>query len=502
MKMTTPKRTTRNKTNEAISNKSTERKDGFGSYKPLEHQSEFHKAPQKYRALVSGVGGGKTTMGVREGIKMSQAFPGSLGLIGRLEATSLRDTTQRRFFEICPPHLIYKWRETLGHLMLHTPVPGIYSEILFRRLDEPGPLGSLDLDWFWVDEAAESDGSEVPEETWLMLRARLRGVVGPLRGWLTSNSAGKNWIWKWFFSPQASKNVWGITVSSDQNPYLPPGYVADLRANNPKEWVDRFLDASFDVFEGQIFTEFIDTRDGRHAGTLSECYTMHTYDEDAPEIRAHLKKLPRLEAGFDFGVGAPTAIPTCRVGVAPDGMIDLWIDDEYYKEEANIQIVASWIKAKGLNYVYADPSTQNRGPTGESPMMLYAKEGVSLIPAPNNVTTKIATIHQFLLRFRIHVSSRCVYLRAQLGSYKWKPQPRGANADHRSKPLKRDDHIIDALGYLLMSIGLGALLYDPLKPGNRRGSTDEGRHESLDEDEDTATGDYVTARDFEMMGGV
>lgn len=491
-----------NQTNDAIARKSTKRKDGFGSYTPLPHQKRFHQNKAKYRAMVSGVGGGKTTMGVREAIKMSQAFPGSLGLIGRLEATSLRDTTQRRFFEICPPELIYKWRETTGHLLLHTPVPGIYSEILFRRLDEPGPLGSLDLDWWWIDEATEADGSEVPEDTFLMLMARLRGVVGPLRGWVTSNSGGKNWVWKWFFGPQKAENFWGSVVKSDENPYLPPGYVDDLRKNNPPDWVERFLNASFEVFEGQIFTEFIDKIGERFAITLDECYKCHTFDADSPEIIEHIAKLPRIEAGFDFGVGAPTSVTVAKVGVAPDGMIDLWIYDEFYKEEANIQVVASWIRAHGLTYVYADPSTQNRGPTGESPMMLYAKEGVSLIPAPNDVNTKIATIHQFLLRFRIHISSRCVNLRSQLASYKWKPPPRGANADHRPRPLKRDDHSIDALGYLLMSIGLGANLYDPLHPGARRHSSGTWRHPSLDEDKDAENGNYVTERDFLMMGGV
>ena len=493
-------RRSRNKTNEAISSKSQGRKDGFGSYKPLPHQKAFHQNPAKFRAVVSGVGGGKTTMGVREAIKFSQAFPGSLGLIGRLEATSLRDTTQRRFFEICPPHLIYKWKETTGHLLLYTPVPGVYSEILFRRLDEPGPLGSLDLDWWWIDEATEADGSEVPEDTFLMLMARLRGVVGPLRGWVTSNSGGKNWIWKWFYGPQKPPEFWGITVKSDDNPYLPPGYVENLRKNNPPEWVERFLNASFEVFEGQIFTEFVDSLDGRHAQTVEEAYKIHTFDENSAEIRHYLASLPRIEAGFDFGVGAPTAVPVAKIGLAPDGMIDVWIYDEFYGEEADIRVVASWIKSHGLSYVYADPSTQNRGPTGESPMMLYAKEGVSLIPSPNDVSTKIATIHQFLLRFRLHISSRCVHLRSQLQSYKWKPQPKSASADFRAKPLKRDDHAIDALGYMLMSIGLGALSFDPLRPGVNTSSRG-WRHPSLDEDEDVNRGDYVTLRDFEMMGG-
>ena len=38
---------------------------------------------------------------------------------------------------------------------------------------------------------------------------------------------------------------------------------------------------------------------------------------------------------------------------------------------------------------------QARGAGGESPLMLYAREGVALTPAINDVDTKIATIHQF-----------------------------------------------------------------------------------------------------------
>lgn len=488
---------------DAIAKKSGDRKDGFGNYEPLAHQRDFHKNRAKYRAMVSGVGGGKTSMGVRESIKFTQMYPGSLGLIGRLNATSLRDTTQRRFFEICPPELIYHWKETTGHLLLYTSIPGVYSEILFRRLDESGPLGSLDLDWYWIDEAHEPDGDEVPVETFRMLCARLRGVVGPLRGWVTSNSGGKDWIWRYFFSPAHGPEYYGRTVRSDENPYLPPGYVEGLRKNNPEQWVERFLNASFDVFEGQIFTEFLEKLPGinRYAETLDECYSCHVYEWSSPEIREHLQSIYRREAGLDFGIAAPTAVPFGLVDTARDGTIDIWVDDEFYKEEADISIVCEWIKKQGLNYTYADPSTQNRGPTGDSPQMLYAKEGVALIPAPNDVTAKIATIHQFLLRFRIHISSRCVNIITQMQTYKWKPQPKGTSSDHREKPLKRDDHAIDALGYLLMSIGIGAASSDPLKPG-RRPDKKGWRHPSLDEDEDNQSTSYVTLKDFMRMGGM
>ena len=135
---------------------------------------------------------------------MDSAVPGSLGVIGRLTSKALRETTQRRFFEVCPPEIIEHYNKSEEHLWIKTNAVDedgypVYSEILFFHLDEPGPLGSLDISYFWIDEAHEPDGNAVPEETFQMLTARLRHPVGPWRGFVTSNSGGKNWVWKRFF---------------------------------------------------------------------------------------------------------------------------------------------------------------------------------------------------------------------------------------------------------------------------------------------------------------
>ena len=58
-------------------------------YKPLPSQLAAHNSKAQHRAIVGGLGSGKTTWGAREVLFLSQAFPGSLGLIGRLTATSL-----------------------------------------------------------------------------------------------------------------------------------------------------------------------------------------------------------------------------------------------------------------------------------------------------------------------------------------------------------------------------------------------------------------------------
>lgn len=457
-------------------------------YTPLPSQVKMHRNRAQFRAMVGGLGSGKTTFGSRDCLRLTQTFPGSLGVIGRLTSTALRDTTQRRFFEIIddatdgkPGKLIHKWLEGQSHLWLKTPIKDVYSEILFRHLDEPGPLGSLDLDWWWIDECHEPEGGEVPEEVFLMLRGRLRGKVGPLRGLITSNNGGKDWIWKWFFSGQKGDNCFGITVPTRENlKNLPPNYEAGLRASHPEEWVKRFLDCSFDVFQGMIFDEF--TRDQ---------YVI-------PHIDIPNRGL--VEGGFDFGVSAPTA---CLMGrVMPDNTV--YIYDEFYKPEADIRKVADWIKMHKAGVIWADPSTGTRGANKKSPKDLYMEHGVILNPAPTNkALTRISTIHGYLMQHKLFFSDRCEVTIACLESSEWKPVKPG----EPERPLKREDHARDALSYLLLGHPIGTLL-DPQKPGTTTIPIKKGlsgkpgwKHSSLEEDEDTLHEDLLNEEEWIRLYG-
>jgi len=431
-----------------------------GVYNPLPHQVKFHTCGAKYRAMVSGVGGGKTKMGCREIIKWTQLYPGGRYLIGRLTASSLRDTTQKTFFDELDPALIEHWHETHGRLLVRTPVHNVFSEVLFRHLDEAGPLGSLDIDGFWIDEAHEPEGGEVPESTFRMLQARLRGTVGPLRGFVTTNSGGRDWVYNWFFSPNRTdkKNFVGYVVRTADNPYLPPGYEEMLRANNPESWTKRFLDASFDVFEGQIFTGFDDK--------------IHTIDKSDLDIAPSWAK----EAGFDFGVAAPTAVV---IGYQDPSSGLVVITDEYHQTEADISVVASWMRAHGLSWSWADPSVRHRGANKESPATLYDYEGVTLQPAlTNDDDTKIATLHQYLIRKKLLICKNCEHLIDSIKSQRWDYKRDG-------KRLKQNDHAFDAVAYLLVSLPRIGNWLDPVVPNrNKTGGVNVWRHSSLDEDLD------------------
>ena len=431
----------------------------LASYDPHPHQVVFHQDSHKYRALVSGVGAGKTRMGVEEVIKWTQLYPGSLGVIGRLTSKSLKETTQRRFFEVCDPKLIENFNQSDGHLWIKTNqvdedddgnmVP-VYSEILFMHFDEPGPLGSLDISYFWIDEAHEPDGNEVPEATFDMLTARLRHPVGPWRGFVTSNSGGKDWVYDKFFNPSKRKTFreyigWSVPTMANEK-YLPPGYVEELSRTHTQTWVDRFLNASFDAFEGQIFTDFVED--------------FHTFDSKNFEVSPHWEH----GAGFDFGVASPTAV--VYGAIDRDGRVIMY--DEDYEAEAGIEGFSSKIKNKGFSHLYADPSVVNRGPNKKSPKQLYQEFGVYLIPAPNDEDFFISFFTQ-LLRARmpdgspkILISRKCTHLIDQIKNMRW--DPKAISGSTHDRVLRMENHAIDAFKYFINTIGSSTRKLDPIKP--------------------------------------
>jgi len=470
----------------------------LATYNPHPHQITFHQDLHKYRALVSGVGAGKTRMGVEEVIKWTQLYPGSLGVIGRLTAKSLKETTQRRFFEVCDPKLIEAFNQSDAHLWIKTNETDedgepVYSEILFMHLDDPGPLGSLDISYFWIDEAHEPDGTEVPEATFDMLCARLRHPIGPWRGFVTSNSGGKDWVWNKFFNP-ANRHIMleyvGWTVPTTANAkYLPPGYVEELKRTHDKVWVERFLNASFDAFEGQIFTEFVEE--------------FHTFKPDDFEISPFWEH----GAGFDFGVSAPTA---CEYGcINRDGQIIIY--DEDYEAEADITKFAAGMLRKGFNFSYADPSVVTRGPNKKSPKQLYQEEGVSLIPASNDedffITYFIKLLRERLPdgRPKILISTKCKNLIEQIKQAAW--DPKTITGTTHDKVKKMENHALDAFKYFINGVAFMPGKLDPVVPQSGLKAdtiTVNGNwvHESYMDDEDLEQENYCHPEVKEAINNV
>jgi len=421
-------------------------------YQPLPKQGEFHGMSKRFRFFVGGWGNGKTSAGCAEALMLAIEYPGTTGLIARKTRPELKATTMETFFHGgggdedqgdytgCPQELIRSFHKTDQLLTL---VNG--SKIHFWPLDEPQKLTNLNLAWFLIDQA-----EEVSEEMFMMLRGRLRQANGPRCGMILANPNGHDWIWDRVVNrPELNKDCGLIHAKTTDNPMLPKDYINSL-LKMPESWVKRFVEGSWDVFSGQIWPEF---------------------DEDIHSVRPF--PIPDhwdLIEGIDHGRRNPTAV----LWAAFDEHGNCFIIEEHYEA---FQLVAHHarrihevrVSYKLPIYTVIDASASHKDPnTGRSVIDEYWDHGISTIPSDRHVPARINRVAEWLMLDpdhphpltqeyrdegwpRLYIFKNCVNLIEHIKQYQWKRQPVTADEDAKERPREKDDHDVDAMGYILMT---------------------------------------------------
>jgi len=229
------------------------------SWKP--HQKLFTSAKEKYPALFGGIGNGKTLAAVRKAIAKCTQEPNNLFLVGRLTYPELRDSTREMYMtqldaiarEKGWPKNAYKFKSQENSVTFWN-----NSATIFRHLDQPRNLLSINLGGFYVDQAEEID-----EEAFKTLQGRLRRKnIKSLQGFITGNPQGHNWVYKTYGMQDSDgkadfvyntdyRMITAPTFANADN--LPNDYIESLKRSYSHEWFERYINGSWDVFEGQIF---------------------------------------------------------------------------------------------------------------------------------------------------------------------------------------------------------------------------------------------------------
>lgn len=213
------------------------------NYELLPAQKQFMEIPHNYPRDIAlyqgGFGSGKTFCGSLLGLLLAQKYPRIRGLVGALTFPLVRDTTLQSYFEhIEAMGLIsgydYVYKKNEEKLIFSNG-----SEILFRHLEEPNKLKSLNLGFIELEEM-----SDVPESTFKMLLGRLRQAKQPSWGNFqyrlfghTNPEATKGWIYKYFVEQKAKNpNYRFIQAPTTQNTFLSPDFVESLKSAYDEEY--------------------------------------------------------------------------------------------------------------------------------------------------------------------------------------------------------------------------------------------------------------------------
>ena len=122
----------------------------------------------------------------------------------------------------------------------------------------------------------------------------------------------------------------------------------------------------------------------------------------------------------------------------------IYIYSEHKQGEAEPIIHASAIKARGEWMKGAiDPASRGRAQTdGQSLLQLYKKEGLNLVIANNAVDAGIYEVWQRLSTGRLKFFKSCTNSMKELALY---------HRDDKGKIVKKNDHLLDCIRYLLLS---------------------------------------------------
>lgn len=217
--------------------------DYCSQYIPTHTQSIAHRASNRYKLFGGAMGGGKTKWLCEEAKELSMQYPGNRGVMCRWHLQDFKNSTLKILEEAIPLELIAN-----HNLAEHTIKLINGSEIIYMGMSEMenvSKLKSMEIGWFVVDEA-----SEIPQETFLLFQSRLRrrlfnNEFPPFYGLLASNPADC-WLKDMFVLGQGGKDYIFIPSLPRDNPYLPVDYERRLRESYPEDWVQRFLEGSWD----------------------------------------------------------------------------------------------------------------------------------------------------------------------------------------------------------------------------------------------------------------
>ncbi len=169
--------------------------------------------------------------------------------------------------------------------------------------------------------------------------------------------------------------------------------------------------------------------------------------------RAALPKNVNVVVGIDPGIRNRTAVVWVYL-THDDKMV---VFQEGYYQDMTVKQVCEEIHKTNADYEVSplyyviDPAARNKNhQTGRSDQMEYADHGIVTIAGQNSVTAGINRVRERFQSERLLISESCVHLVNELQMYRWK-QPPKSGEDSRQAPVKKDDHLVDALRYAVMS---------------------------------------------------
>lgn len=372
----------------------------------------------RFIAVVCGVQSGKTTLGAiwlcNEIWQAHQKGRHGDWLIAAPTAKILDQSTAPKFKGIVPADWVV-WKEGKQYFELpwqndETKQP---CRIFVRSVDTPDFIEGMTILGAWLDE-----GGLMEPQVWVNIQARLSTHGG--RCLVTTTPYASKWIKREIHRrfKDGDKDYAYFSWKSNINPAFPQEEYERMQRTLPEAIFKRRYDGEFVTMEGLVYPDF----------------DLDTHVVRPFTIPNHWTRF----GGLDFGHSQPTAI----LCIAEDPAEHVFYAyREFYRSEALLKDIANFLSHESMKSVLADP----QGAQAIAELNRFYARG-EVRAAENKVEIGIERVGTLLKEGRLKFFSNLTNTINEIEEYHY-PAQMDEKKDRPDKPVKKDDHLMDALKY-------------------------------------------------------
>jgi PBSX family phage terminase large subunit len=382
-----------------------------------EYQSKVMASKARFIAAISGIRGGKTTIGaiwlLTEIERLRES--GILGdfLICAPTNKILDQSTLPKFKEFFPKDWgVWKEQKSCFELNWNRPGSEEPCRIYVRSMDEPDSIEGMDALAAWMDEVGKMKG-----QSFINVQGRLSVKKG--RCILTTTPYNVGWFFRDVYKKKDVDADYEILIwSSTDNPAFPKDEYERAKRTLPKAIFERRYMGKFTRLEGLVYPEFDE-----------DFHIVEPFDIPDDWTRF---------GGMDFGRSNPNAI----LCVAEDpASHTFYVYKEFYRSETLLKTLSDFLHNEHLSYVLAD--TQSAQLIAEL-QQFYGNRNVK--EADKQIDVGIERVRSLLQEGRLKFfREKCVNTIEEICEYHYAPPD--LDKVQADKPVAKHNHAMDALRY-------------------------------------------------------
>lgn len=383
---------------------------------PHAKQAEIINSPARFKVAVCGRRFGKTVLTVDRLIEEALLNAGTNYFYiaptykqGKMIAWDMLMSQLREL----PSELVQKTNESELYVVL-----GNNAKIYIKGADKPDSLRGVGLGGVVLDEYADMKQNVFDEI--------IRPTLVDTGGWaiFIGTPRGFNHFYDLYMEAQTQEDWAAFRFPTTANPFISKEEIEKERNRmHPDRFAQEYM-AQFRKREGLVYPEF-----QREVHVVDEKHDRGTI----------IDKM----AGLDFGYTNPSAF----VVIHKNEMGQYFIEEEWVrtgKKNSEIgEYVRTYVDSQDVNYIYPDPAEPDR-------IDELNDMGIPTREVIKKVGAGIDKVRDLLHSKKLFISANCKTTIQEFETYHYpENQDSKLNKSAYEKPVKEDDHCMDAVRYAL-----------------------------------------------------